>query len=90
MEELREGTYSTWKALTWEYEYVAIFLWVLSIIDFPNQETQYDVEVLDKILFNIENTENLANNMKMRAKSEVLQKKELLTLYKWALDESKL
>lgn len=90
LKELREGEYANWKALTWEYEYVAIFLWVLSIIDFPNQETQYDIELLDKILLNIENTENLVNNMKMRAKSEVLQKTDLLTRYKWALDENKI
>lgn len=90
LEELREGEYSNWKALILEYEYVAIFLWVLSIIDFPNQETQYDVELLDKILFNIENTENLVSNIKMRAKSEVLQKTDLLTRYKWALDENKI
>ena len=90
LEELREGIYVNWESLTWQYEYVAIFLWALSIIDFPSQETTYSIDVLDKILFDIENTENLVTNMKMRTKAEVLQKTDLLTRYKWALDENRL
>lgn len=90
LEELREGMYADWRKLILEYEYAGMFLWVLSIIEFPSQGKECNIDILDKILFDIETTENLVNNMRMRTKSEILLKADLLTRYKWALDEAKL
>jgi len=90
MQDLRDGKYEKWVSLTWLYEYVAIFGWILGLTDFPNQDNQCDVTKMNNLFFFIDNIDSLKNKISIKDYEEVLQKADLLFRYQWAIDEAKI
>ena len=85
--DIRDGISPYRNEMTWEYETVAILMWALSLWDFPKQDDECNVNLMNDILYYIDDTADLMKRIKLKTKEEIMEKADYLCRLKWACEE---
>lgn len=75
---------------SWRYECCQVLLWALGYLDLPYPDKICDVEKIAKIMWTMDDIEELVKKSKPRSKKEILDEADLILRYDWACVEARI
>lgn len=75
---------------SWRYECCQVLLWALGYVDLPYPDKICDVEKIAKIMWTMDDIDELLKKSKPRRKKEILDEADLILRYDWACVEARI